>query len=102
MAGICGVFNFDRSPVELSTLAAMAGAAAYRGRDGTHYWIDSNAGLAHLAFHTTPESAFERQPSVYADGRYVLVADARIDNRDDLLPQLFPEILPADRKGNSG
>jgi asparagine synthase (glutamine-hydrolysing) len=64
--------------------------------DGIEYCIDGNAGLAHLAFHTTPESMLERQPSAYVNGRYILAADARIDNRDELLPQLFPKYTPRD------
>ena len=77
-------------------MAAMTGAAAYRGPNGIEYCIDGNAGLAHLAFHTTPESILERQPTRYDNGRYTLAADARIDNRDELLPQLFPKYTSRD------
>lgn len=98
MSGICGIFNFNGPPVARPALAAMADAAAHRGPDGIRYWISGNAGLAHLAFNTTPQSRLERQPTAYLNGRYVLAADARIDNRDDLLPRLFPETPPADRQ----
>lgn len=96
MGSICGIFNFSGTKVKQSELELMTTAAAYHGRDGIGYHVDGNAGFAHLAFHTTPESAFERQPSTYLEGRYTLVADARIDNRDELLPHLFPTYVPGD------
>ena len=77
MGGICGIFNFDRTPVQRPALVAMADAARYRGRDGVRYWIEENAGFAHLAFHTTPEAAFEQQPAGYGDGRFTLLPGRR-------------------------
>ena len=74
----------------------MTAAAPHRGPDGVRHWVDGNAGLAHQAFHVTPESVRERQPLASADGRLTLVADARIDNRDELIRALAGEGLPAD------
>ena len=37
---------------------------------------------------TTPESLYEKQPLTSEDGALILVADARIDNRDDLMAEL--------------
>lgn len=84
MSGICGIINFDGAPVDAELLRKMAGAAAYRGPDGIHYWVEGNVGMAHLALHTTPESVRERQPLVNQRGDLVLVADARVDNREEL------------------
>jgi asparagine synthase (glutamine-hydrolysing) len=36
-------------------------------------------------FIATPEDAYDRQPLRSADGRFVVVADLRLDNREDLL-----------------
>ncbi len=88
MSGICGMINFDGAPVDPELLRKMAEAAAYRGPDGIHYWIEGNVGLAHLALHTTPESVREHQPLVNQRGDLVLTADARIDNRGDLESKL--------------
>lgn len=74
----------------------MTAAAPTRGPDGVRHWIDGNAGLTHQAFHVTPESVRERQPLASADGRLVLVADARIDNRDELIRALAGEGLPGE------
>ena len=86
MSGMCAIVHFDGRPVDPVTTARMADAAAYRGPDGIGTWRDGSATLLHLAAHLTPQETSERQP--LSDGRYVLVADARIDNRDDLVPFL--------------
>ena len=88
MSGICGIVNFDGAPVDPELLRRMAEAAAYRGPDGITYWIEGNVGLAHLALHTTPESLRERQPLVNRRGDVILTADARVDNRDELMRTL--------------
>lgn len=63
----------------------MAEAAAYSGPDGTRFWMDGNAGFAHLALHTTPEAVFEQQPLRDPQTGTLWVADARVDNRDELI-----------------
>ena len=90
MSGICGIIHWDKRPVNTTELEPMAKAAAHRGADGIHYRICEQAGFAHLALHITPESVRERQPLASPDSQILLVADARIDNRDDLI-QLFVE-----------
>lgn len=88
MSGICGIVNLDGTPVEPGALQAMADAAAHRGPDGIRYWRDGNVGLAHLALNITPESLRERQPLHGDRGDVVLTADARVDNRSELMSSL--------------
>ena len=88
MSGICGIVNFDGAPVELEDLQKMARAAAHRGPDGIHYWRNGPVGLVNLALNITPESLRERQPLVGSRGELVLTADARVDNRDELIRTL--------------
>jgi asparagine synthase (glutamine-hydrolysing) len=89
MSGICGVINFDGAPVGPTVLKKMARAAAHRGPDGVRYHTEGAVGLAHLALNITPESAREHQPLVSERGDLVLVADARIDNREELVRTLW-------------
>lgn len=88
MSGICGVVNFDGAPVGPETLQKMAQAAACRGPDGIRYWRNGSAGLVNLALNITPESFREQQPLVSHRGELVLTADARVDNRDELIRTL--------------
>lgn len=88
MSGICGIVNFDGQPVQRSALESMADAAAYRGIDGTGYWLKGGLGFVHQALHTTPESRRENQPLVDHQYGLVLVADARIDDRHALINKI--------------
>ena len=88
MSGICGCISWDGAPVSESDLECMCRPVAYRGPDGIGTWLGAGAGLAHLALHITPESREEVQPLLDPESGLVLVADARIDNRDELIPVL--------------
>ena len=88
MSGICGIINFDGQPVEQQLLEQMAAAAAYRGKDGIRYWLKGGLGFVHMALYTTPESRRENQPLVHQQNGLVLVADARIDDRESLIKRI--------------
>jgi asparagine synthase (glutamine-hydrolysing) len=88
LSGICGVVNLDGAPADVGMVQQMAAAAAYRGPDGISYWAEGCVAFAHLALHSTPEACREKQPLTSRDGRLVLVADARVDNRSDLINAL--------------
>lgn len=88
MSGICGIINLNGAPVDPERLRVMAEAAAHLGPDGIRYWTNGPVGFAHLALHTTAESLREEQPLVARPGDLVLVADARVDNRDELIRTL--------------
>jgi len=62
----------------------MQAALAAHGADGG-LWLDGSAALGHRLMRFTPQDVFERQPLVSEDGAIVLVADARLDNRAELL-----------------
>src|SRR5690625_2153589 len=68
----------------------MAASMAHRGPDGISAWADGPVGLAHCAMHTTPEAEHERQPLADPLSGCVITADARIDNREELLRILRP------------
>lgn len=88
MSGICGIIQFNQQPVDPTVLQAMAETVAHRGPDGINYICQQAAGLAHLALHITPESVQEQQPLRSSDGSLWLTADARIDNRSELIAVL--------------
>ncbi len=87
MSGIVGILHFDGEPVDRHLLGQMTGFLALRGPDAQKIWIDDNVGLGHALLKTTHESEHERQPFTL-DGRFWIVADARVDARRELVAQL--------------
>ena len=66
----------------------MLESVAHRGPDGAGAWNEGPAGLGHRMLHTTPESLHEELPLVNRSEDLVLTADARIDNREELIVAL--------------
>jgi asparagine synthase (glutamine-hydrolysing) len=85
MGAIFGACFFDGRPLEGEILHAMADSLVHRAPDGGAVWRQGSVGMGHCLLATTPESLTERLPMVRQAGRMVLTADARIDNRDELL-----------------
>jgi asparagine synthase (glutamine-hydrolysing) len=90
MSGIFAVWNRDESPADPALLDRMLSLIAYRGPDRQQVWIDGHVGLGHVLLRTTPESMREAQPCSF-EGEVWIVADARIDNRDELIRALGPQ-----------
>lgn len=88
MSGICGIVRFDGKIVKKEEIENMFDTMKNRGNDSEGIWVDGNVGFAHKMLWTTPESLHENQPLVSQDENFVLTADARIDNRDELLEKL--------------
>jgi len=86
MSGLCGVVRWDGGEVEGVWVEAMVEASRWRGPDGVGRHVSGGVGVAYLAQHVTPESVREVQPLVVGD--VVVVADARIDNRLELIADL--------------
>ena len=85
MSGISGIYNRDGRPVGLQDLRPMGEAIAHRGPDRADDWSEGQAGLGHRMLWSTPESLSERLPLVSEGGDLVITADARIDNRGELI-----------------
>jgi asparagine synthetase B (glutamine-hydrolysing) len=55
------------------------------GLHASAQWSSGNVALGRRLMRVLPEDTFDRQPLIGAGGRYVLVADVRLDNRDELI-----------------
>ena len=88
MSGIVGVYYLDGRPVCQKDLEGMSLILAHRGPDCAGLWSEGAVGLGHRLLWTTPESLHEHLPMVSTSGNIVLTADARIDNRDQLIADL--------------
>lgn len=91
MSGIFGLFQRDGRSVDRYVLQPALDAQAHRGPDDAGEWSGEHVFFAHQMLHTTPESLEETQPVTRADDQFVLIADARIDNRADLIRALRME-----------
>jgi asparagine synthase (glutamine-hydrolysing) len=90
MSGIAGLLYFDNRPVDPQQVQMMAGTLAHRGPDGINSLQLNGLALVNCLLRTTPESLYENQPLQDEDSKIVITADARIDNRQELLDKLRP------------
>jgi len=88
MSAIAGIYYLDGRPVEPTDLKRMTDILAHRGSDGIGSWCASSIGFGHRMLHTTPESLNEKLPLINHAGDVVITADARIDNRNELIEAL--------------
>ena len=88
MSGIFGVLYRDGRAVDPADLHRISDRLRHRGPDGAGIWHRGSIGLGHRLLHTTPESLRETWPIVSTSDDIVLVADARIDNREELASML--------------
>jgi len=92
VSAICGVVGLDGRAWTRGDLTGVIGALAPLGPDGGGSW-DGDSGRCGVAVgallrHATLEDVAEIQPAQTRDGSLVLVADLRVDNRDELAPLL--------------
>jgi asparagine synthase (glutamine-hydrolysing) len=72
----------------------MVETLAHRGPDGREVWLEPDVGLGHCMLHTTPESLTERLP--LRRDNLAITADARLDNRGELMGLLGCDMHRAD------
>jgi asparagine synthase (glutamine-hydrolysing) len=94
MSAIAGLFYLDGRSVEQCEVEKLTNTLIHRGRDGEGIWHHGSIGLGHRMMWTTPESLHESLPFANRSGTLVITADARLDNRRDLIPLLGLSDLP--------
>jgi asparagine synthase (glutamine-hydrolysing) len=87
MSGFIGILNFDGAPVDRDLMQRLTQSLAFRGPDAQSVWCKGAVGFGHTLFRTTWESAHEWQP-LTLDQQVWIVADARVDAREDLVRAL--------------
>jgi asparagine synthase (glutamine-hydrolysing) len=95
MSGIFGIYYCDQRPAKLDDLQRMLDILAHRGSDGADIWWNGPVGLGHRMLWSTPESLLEKLPAV--KGSLTVTADARIDNRDELIESLKLNGRPSEK-----
>lgn len=85
MSGICGILALDGAVPAKSQIDALTARLERRGPDGSHSHSDGPIALGHTLLATTPEALVEKLPLVDHPSGCTITADARLDNRDELL-----------------
>ncbi|MCB0075843.1 MAG: hypothetical protein KDD73_00385 [Anaerolineales bacterium] len=93
MSAFVALFFRDGRTATADDVAAALPHVASRGPHGQSLWCHGNGVVAHFALHSTPEAPHEFWPMAGHDGS-LLFADARIDNRAELLTAL--NVAPRD------
>lgn len=90
MSAICGLWRRDGRPDAGAAVAGMQAALQSYGPDHAGHWEaeDGAFALGCRLMRLVPEDRHDRQPLADESGRFHLVADARIDNRDSLAVDL--------------
>jgi asparagine synthase (glutamine-hydrolysing) len=83
LTAIAGLWRLDGRPDAADACERMLQPLAMYGGDGMGAWGGGDVALGRRLRRVLPEDAFDRQPLEGAGG-IVLVADARLDNREEL------------------
>jgi asparagine synthase (glutamine-hydrolysing) len=87
MSGFIGILNLDGAPVDGDLMQRLTQSMAFRGPDAQSVLCKGAVGLGHTLFRTTWEAQYERQP-LTLDQQVWIVADARVDAREELVREL--------------
>src|SRR5262249_18604358 len=84
MSALFGILRTDGDSSSARDLQRLANALAHCGPDRVRLWHQGAAGLGHCLLRVTREDAFDGQPLFDQEASLALVADVRLDNRDQL------------------
>ncbi|MCS3642394.1 asparagine synthase (glutamine-hydrolyzing) [Salinibacter ruber] len=90
MSGIAGVLPSSNLGSIRRAVRVMTESLSHRGPDGRAVWVreKKDVALGHVLLTTTPESELESQPFRLESPELTLVADLRVDNREELIRAL--------------
>jgi asparagine synthase (glutamine-hydrolysing) len=88
MSGLAGIWRFDGKPQPDADCARMLAAQRVYGPHDSRRRCDGRLAMGCQLFRTLPEDIYDRQPLQSRDGRLTLVADVRLDTREDLAAEL--------------
>lgn len=88
MTALAGIWRFDGGNVA-DDCARMLAAQRMYGPHGTNHRVDGTCvAFGRSLFRSLPEDRFDRQPLHSANRRYLITADVRLDNREELASEL--------------
>jgi asparagine synthase (glutamine-hydrolysing) len=96
MTALAGLWHFDGRPDAADGCARILSSQQLYGPHAVAQWTSGDLALGRRLMRILPEDVFDRQPLMSRDGRYVIIADIRLDNRDELVDALR---VPSPRRG---
>jgi asparagine synthase (glutamine-hydrolysing) len=84
MSAIAGLWRFDGKADAAAGCARMLASQQIYGPHDGRQWSDGALAMGRRLFRTLPEDVHDRQPLHGGGGRLTLVADVRLDNREEL------------------
>src|ERR1700744_4485438 len=88
MSAIAGRWNFDGRPDADRDCARMLQVQSIYGPHDAARWNAGAMALGRNLHRTVPEDVHDAQPLSGSDGRFAMVADVRLDYRDELIAEL--------------
>ena len=95
MSAIYGVVCWNDAPPDRGALDALGWRLRHRGEKEPAVWREGPVALGHCMLAATPEAVAEVLPLSWAREGVTITADARLDNREELLGLLDP-VPPGD------
>ena len=84
MSAICGLIQLDKMPNAARRCKIVNAALEPYGHHAQGMWDGLHAALGSRLTRVLPEDQYDHQPLQGGNGRFVLVADVRLDNRAEL------------------
>lgn len=84
MSAICGFIQLDKKPNAARHCDIVNAALEPYGQHAQGMWDGLHAALGSRLTRVLPEDQYDHQPLQSGSGRFVLVADVRLDNRAEL------------------
>ncbi len=88
MSGIIAVAHLDGAPIDRALLCRLTESLAFRGPDARRLHVVDSVGFAQTVLRVDDDAAAAEEEPFTVDGRAWIVADARIDAREDLVAAL--------------
>jgi len=88
VTAIAGLWRFDGQPDVATDCSRMLAAQKIYGPHHGAQWDNGAVAMGRQLFRMLPEDSADRGPVECRDGQMVMVADVRLDNRDELITAL--------------
>jgi len=88
MSAVFGILRFDGALVSSRDLERMSNTPAHRRPNGRKLVVNGPVGLGHCLMQVNREDQFEVQPLRDGNADLMVVADLRLDNREELAAAL--------------